>query len=146
MPASRRDIVLAVLAAAQGAKLSPTQLQKSLFLIAKNMPEAFDSGSRFDFAPYNYGPFDAGVYSEVEVLRTETLAEIVNSANGRWKEYSASQAGITKGLTVLNSLVPRQRDYVQGVVNWVRDLSFQQLVKAIYEHYPDMRVNSIFKG
>ena len=29
---------------------------------------------------------------------------------------------------------------------WVRSMRFEDLVKAIYTQYPDMRVNSIFRG
>jgi hypothetical protein len=32
------------------------------------------------------------------------------------------------------------------VSDWVRAQSFNSLVKAIYDAYPEMKVNSIFRG
>jgi uncharacterized protein len=146
MPASRRNIVLAVLAAANGSRLSPTQLQKALFLVSTNMPTVFEPGHAFNFEPYNYGPFDAQVYAAAETLSVSGHAAISKSPNGRWKEYAATGLGVNEGSQVLASLAQNEQKYITDVVRWVQSLSFEQLVKAIYDFYPDMRVNSIFKG
>ena len=146
MPTDRKSVVLAILAAGGGGTFTPTQLQKAAFLVSQNLTEVFAGGSRFSFAPYNYGPFDAGVYHEAEALKAEAMAEIANSAQGRWREYSASQAGVQRGEVVLNSLAPKHQEYIRLVAAWVRSLSFQQLVRSIYDHYPEMRANSIFRG
>jgi uncharacterized protein len=64
----RRDTVLAALAAAgANAWFSPVQVQKLLFLIDREVP-AFVDGPHFAFAPYDYGPFDARVYGELDRL------------------------------------------------------------------------------
>jgi hypothetical protein len=36
--------------------------------------------------------------------------------------------------------------YIQRISDWVRVLSFNRLVKSVYEAYPHMRAHSIFKG
>src|SRR4051812_34921382 len=61
---TRGGLVLALLAAAQGRAYTPAQLQKAAFLVTRNLPQAFDRGETFDFQPYDYGPFDKGVYQE----------------------------------------------------------------------------------
>lgn len=33
-----------------------------------------------------------------------------------------------------------------NMAKWVRSLSFQQLVKAVYDKYPEMRANSVLQG
>ena len=146
MPVTRRDLVMAVLGAAKGSKMSPTQLQKALFLISENIPGAFSEGSKFNFTPYNYGPFDAGVYSEAQTLMISGDTNITIAPSGRWKEYAATQQGVAKGIEILAALPENERSYIIDVVQWVQGLTFEQLVKTIYEHYPQMRANSIFRG
>jgi hypothetical protein len=41
---------------------------------------------------------------------------------------------------------PTAKDYVVNLANWVRQLSFQQLVASIYNKYPEMKANSVFRG
>ena len=41
---------------------------------------------------------------------------------------------------------PRAAAYLDQVVKWALSLSFTQLVRAIYEQYPEMREKSVFVG
>jgi hypothetical protein len=51
-----------------------------------------------------------------------------------------------EGRRLLATMQPRAREYVVDVANWIRQLSFQQLVASIYNRYPEMKVNSVFRG
>jgi hypothetical protein len=42
-------------------------------------------------------------------------------------------------------LAPPTREYIASVASWVRQLSFQQLVASIYNKYPEMKANSVFR-
>jgi hypothetical protein len=145
MKFSRSDILLAVLAAANGQFYTPVQLQKALFLVADNLPSIF-KGKCFEFVPHNYGPFDSGIYSEAEDLREKGLAVIERSPYGRWKIYSSSRDGITRGNEILEAMPTDRRDYILKISEWVRGLSFSELVRSIYDAYPEMKANSIFQG
>jgi len=142
---SRGELVLALLASASGRAYSPAQLQKTVFLVTKNVPGLINNGPGFDFQPYDYGPYDKQVYSEASVLKQIGAAEISQAPWGRWVMYSATQAGIDQGRQILASLPDATREYLQSVSNWALSQSFKSLVKAIYDAYPEMRVNSIFK-
>lgn len=142
---NRRDALLAVLAAADGNGYGPAQLQKALFLISRNAPEIFDDGRGFNFTPYDYGPFDKNVYHVADALASEGLCSVNRSYNG-YRTYSATEDGRNAGKRVLASLEDQQRSYIEEVSRWVRSLSFAQLVKSIYQAYPDTRKNSIFVG
>lgn len=141
----RSEAVLAVLASANGATLSPAQLQKATFLLAKRAPELFDEGHNFNFVPYDYGPFDKAVYDEAGALALAGLAQINQAPFGRWNVYSASAEGVEAGRRILEGLAENKRDFVDQVVQWVRQQSFTSLVKSIYAAYPEMRANSIFQ-
>jgi hypothetical protein len=142
---NRRDLVLAVLASSEGRPYTPAQLQKAVFLISRNLPRLFD-GPGFKFVPYDYGPFDSDVYQEAENLRRAGDAIIAPSDVGRWSTYAASEAGVTRGRGLLARLDEPARQYLQKVSDWVRSQSFSSLVKSIYDAYPEMRANSIFRG
>ncbi|HEY2009510.1 MAG TPA: hypothetical protein VGH23_11005 [Rhizomicrobium sp.] len=142
---SRADLILALLASASGRSYSPAQLQKTVFLVTRNVPGLVNEGPGFDFQPYDYGPFDKAVYQEAEVLKQAGNAEIVPSPWGRWVTYAATQAGIERGEQILNGLRGETAQYLRQVSAWALSQSFSSLVKAIYDMYPEMKVNSIFK-
>lgn len=142
----RQELVLAALAAGQSnSELSPVQAQKLFFLIDRNVSEAL-GGEQYNFAPYDYGPFDSAVYSDLDWLSVpqEGCVEIVRS--GRYRTYRLTERGRQIGEQRLEQLNPEARDYLGRAKDWVKSLSFQGLVRAIYQAYPDMRANSIFRG
>jgi hypothetical protein len=65
---------------------------------------------------------------------------------GRYRLYSLSPDGYNQGREHLNNLVTPAQTYFRQAAIWVRSLSFDQLVAAIYRAYPDMRVKSIFRA
>ena len=141
---NRRDLVLAILAAAEGRSYTPVQIQKAVFVICEQFPNLIDDGPGFNFQPYDYGPFDSDVYSELAQLQLSGDAVIAPAARGNWNTYAASETGIERGDRLLCDATAR--DYVLKISAWVRSLSFNSLVKSIYDAYPHMRANSIFRG
>ncbi len=140
---TRAEILLAGFAAGgANATYTPVQVQKLFFLLDKEAAAAL-GGPFFKFVPYDYGPFDQAVYAELDDLARRGLATIQNT--GRYRVYGLSQAGQTEGRRLLATLQPAARDYLTNVANWIRQLSFQQLVASIYNKYPEMKVNSVFR-
>lgn len=141
---TRRDLLLSILAAANGQPYEPVQVQKATFLVLANLPWLVDDGPAFAFEPYDYGPFDRAVYVEAEQLARNGLAVIHPSSSGRWKTYAASEAGVAYGRRSLAVLAPEVGQYVEEIARWVRAQEFGNLVRSIYQAYPDMRANSVF--
>jgi uncharacterized protein len=141
---NRSEILLAALAAGgENATYTPVQVQKLFFLLDREASVAL-GGPFFKFAPYDYGPFDQAVYAGLDDLARRNLASIQDT--GRYRMYGLSQAGQVEGQRLLATLHPSAREYVANVAKWVRQLSFQQLVASIYNKYPEMKVNSVFRG
>ena len=121
------------------------QVQKILFLIDQNISAAI-GGKQFDFTAYDYGPFDKSIYKDLLDLNKLGLVEIENANNqGLVRKYSLTAQGLKMGQEKLSTLPANVQAYVNQVVVWAKSLSFSQLVGAIYNAYPDMRVNSIFR-
>ena len=141
---TRSEILLAGLAAGgENATYTPVQVQKLFFLLDREASTAL-GGPFFRFVPYDYGPFDQAVYAGLDDLAQRNLALV--QPTGRYRVYGLSQAGHREGQRLLSVLSPSARHYVSNVANWVRQLSFQQLVASIYNRYPDMKANSVFHG
>lgn len=143
MPIDRRQLMLAAMAAGgDNASYLPVQTQKLFFLIDREASHVFN-GPHFNFQPYDYGPFDRLVYDCLDYLNAESA--VVVSNNGRYRSYRLTPSGYLEGRNVLDGMTPQAKDYLQRVAGWVRALNFQQLVTAIYNRYPEMKVNSVFR-
>jgi len=138
----RRAIVLAALSPARGGAHTPVQVQKLLFLVDKKVAHLV-GGPFFDFQPYHYGPFDRRVYDEIEALATVGQADIRRGSP--WKEYLLTPEGQQRGEEIFSGLHPEAQTFIDSASRFVRSLSFQDLVQAIYKAFPDMRECSVFQ-
>lgn len=140
------DWVLLAIDASPRKSLSPVQLQKALFLFSRNLDDSQRQTDGFyDFEPYDYGPFDRAVYDDAENL--EVNGDIVidsPSSTGR-RRYTATPGGSQRAARIRESLGAEVQEYLDRAVGWVTSLSFNGLVKAIYNEYPEMRANSVFQ-
>jgi uncharacterized protein YwgA len=140
----RQEVMLAALAAESGSVFAPVQVQKLFFLLDQNIASDL-GGKQFAFEPYDYGPYDRTVYSELEALSRRGLVAIEAAPGAGRRKFSLTAAGHEAGQDALRKLNGRAQDYLQRVSAWVRSLSFAELVGAIYKQYPDMKANSVFR-
>ena len=137
---NRQRHVLMALSPAGTQHLSPVQVQKLFFLLDKNEQEG---APYFDFVPYDYGPFDKKVYHELQNLATAGFVEILELSSSR--AYKLTEEGAKIGKRELKKLPQSYQQHIHNLVEWIMPLSFPQLVSAIYDAYPDMRENSVFR-
>ena len=139
----RRRYVLAVMSAGDPPEYSPAQLQKLFFLMDREAA-GHTGGPYFNFRAYDYGPFDAAVYEEAEALAAQGLAVVDKSR--LYRVYSLTSSGLEQGRAALQEFTPAGREYAVRAANWVRSVSFNQLVSEIYKRYPEMKENSVFRA
>lgn len=140
---NKKDWNLLVIAAARGGPLSPTQLQKSLFLLSQNMPPELLGGEFYNFEPYHYGPFNSDVYMDAKDLARTGLVSITPSTG--YREYAATSVGLERANDLRRALPEPVVSYVQQIVDWTRSMTFDQLCREIYRLYPEMKAKSIFQ-
>lgn len=139
----RAGLVLAGLAAGgENVAFTPVQVQKLFFLIDREIAHLI-AGPLFGFRPYDYGPFDRAVYDELDSLERIGLVRVQDS--GPYRQYLLTSEGYARGVSELSGMGPIAQSYVRSAAAWVKKLNFQQLVAAIYTHFPDMKVNSVFR-
>jgi hypothetical protein len=123
----RTKLVLAVMAAADGAVHTPDQLQRMFALIDQDIPSAV-GGPHFDFRPSRSGPFDPAVYDILEALESVGLVSSGNEM--RWRSYRLTPAGQAQGESLLLELSPRVQDELREISNYARSFSTTRRVPA----------------
>ena len=141
----RKDWLLLTLAEAGADGLSPVQLQKSVFLICE-MVKQTRKEECYVFEPHNYGPFSANVYADAEALEEQGLADIDAAGPRRYARYRATSEGQDKAPALRSNLDEPVRIYLTQVVRWVKEKTFPELIRAIYQWFPPYKVNSVFRG
>lgn len=140
----RQDFVLGVLSTAKGEPWTPVQVQKIFFLIDKRLGKLV-GGPWFDFVAYDYGPFDRQVYLDIESLASRGSVQILGRDSFSASKYRVTREGRKEGNQALAGLREDVRHNIHDLSDWVRSLSFRQLVSAIYKAYPEMRARSVFR-
>lgn len=142
--AHRSDWILLALLSAQAHRLTAVKLQKTLFLLGERRSRSVGA-DYYDFQPYHYGPFDAQIYHDASLMATEGLIDIDTSQGQRLRRYALTEAGERAAHAAAKRQPKAGVSYLREVVAWAQPLPFNVLVRAIYDAYPQMRVNSIFK-
>ncbi len=144
-----KEAVLLAFAASGGDPYSPVQLQKFLFIVDREIGGRI-GGPVFNFRPYDYGPFDSAVYDAANQLSREGLVVVDFDPGTPVRKYLATSAGRIEGERLLESIANRAgqeyKTYLRDLSSWVRSQSFESLVSSVYKIYPDMKVNSVFRG
>lgn len=141
---NKLDLLLTALAAGDKSEYTPVQIQKLMFLLDKNISNRI-GGPFYNFRPYDYGPFDASIYEDLRELERQGFISTSPSNRG-WKIHQLTDLGLVKANEFTAQIDQSIFNYFKDVSKFVRSLSFADLVSSIYKAYPEMKVNSIFKG
>jgi uncharacterized protein YwgA len=140
---NKKEVILAAMAPAKSNKYSPVQIQKLLFLMDKAF-SAITGVPILNFQPYYYGPFDKSIIDELEQLRDDGL--ILFTSEGTYTSYSLSSRGQVEGEKILYSMPEKPREYIKLLSEFVRKLSFAELVSVISKDFPDMKITGSPEG
>jgi len=137
---NRNDILLAIIAAAGERNFSRVYVQKVVFLVSEEykgkLPEDF-----YEFDKHHYGPFSSEVYRDAEMLNDLGCISIKYGADRRDDLYMIEQDCYLDDIKLPADL----KRYIADTVDWVIDMSFAELVRAIYLLFPEYRENSRFR-
>ena len=138
----RADWLLAAIAISDQG-FSPVQAQKTMFLLGREAPGGVGQGF-YTFRPYDYGPFDSAIYDDVALLADRGLVAVERSPGRSWPRYSATAAGVAHFEGLKNSVAPNLLLFLGDLTHWVTSQSFAALLRAIYDQFPEYKVNSVF--
>jgi hypothetical protein len=140
----RADWTLLAVTFANGNGLTPVQLQKSLFVLGRELPK--EAGPDFyEFVAYDYGPFARSIYTDAQMLADAGLIAIGADKSGL-RIYTPTLRGFEVGGILRGNASTRAVEYLKSVVAWAQSLPFPELIQSIYARYPDTAVNSVFSS
>lgn len=136
---SRSDILLAILAAADGKVLSRGHLQKVAFLVSEEFKGKLPADF-YEFDKHNYGPFCHDITVDTDVLVYWGWIKAKAGTDRNAEMYSISRQFDIDQLQLADDI----KSYIKDTVAWVAGMSFSSLVRAIYLRYPEFLERSIF--
>jgi len=115
------------------------KLMKELFILGQTIkPQIF-----YEFVPYLYGPCSFELYEDLEVLTRERLVDIFDEYKDGHGLYSLTKEGVEKTQKIFDSLDKAITDKINQIKIELNQLSFMDLLKKIYNEYPDFAKKSM---
>jgi hypothetical protein len=141
MAVDRQDILLLIADGADGQfPLDPIRLMKGCFIVSEIGPAAWKD--LFEFRPFDYGPFDPSVYRARDALVGKDL--MVATPAGRYSQYSITPAGRARASEIAEGLEESHlAEWLRSIGHWVTSKSFTDLLREIYDRFPNYATRSI---
>ncbi len=126
--------------------LDPVRIVKGLFVVAQELHETFlPQEGKYEFVPYDYGPFSRRIYDDLDRLRNQGLIVATEAPGRNWKYLRLSEVGAIAAVGARGMLHPNAVQYLEAVCHWVSGQTFAGLLRTIYDRYPSYAVNSVFE-
>jgi uncharacterized protein len=142
-----------------------TRLEKLVFLLQRETPVGEMLSEDPGFEPYNFGPFSRKVYEAIDLLRSADLvteqSASASTPDDLWESeavvgietpdpYATRNISLTdEGRKYYDALVADLPSEVGEIVSRFKQrfatIPLRQLVRYVYERYPEMTERSIIK-
>lgn len=119
--------------------VSPLQIMKGLFLIS----EQLKIKNFYKFEPYLYGPCSFEVYQDINTLLTKNLITTIRAFPSYWAYYRITPQGAKEATQILQKTDQKILTKMKEIKKLVLSKSFFELLKYVYEKYPQYAINSI---
>lgn len=121
--------------------LDPIRVMKGCFVVSQAGRSEWRS--LFDFAPYDYGPFDTSVYRARDALLAKRYLQADNT--GRYGSYTLTDSGTERVRQIEQQLDDRAIAWLRSVGHYVCAKSFVGLLDDIYARFPEYATRSVMK-
>jgi len=113
---------------------------KGAFIVSQAGREPWKK--QFRFRPYDYGPFDAGVYAARDKLVKAGLLEVDQSR--RYETYTLTTSGQQR-VAELEGRIGDDAGWIRRVGHYVTSKSFSRLLEEIYRRWPEFASRSLIR-
>jgi uncharacterized protein YwgA len=144
----RELLPLALLKANNGHEIEGrTRLQKMIFLIQQEADEeGLQLPGKYQYVPYDYGPFARGVYDDLDRLKAKNVIqeEQTEMADGTIKyNYTLGSEAKKRLDEVPEEAQERVTEKAQEIKSEFNDMPLPDLIDYVYSRYPDFAQNSV---
>ncbi len=114
---------------------------KGMFLLSKEGPP--EVRGLFAFEPYHYGPFDKGLYTDLDTLSLVGLVTSEQFAGQNRRVFHVTPAGERRAAEIEPTLTEPVRQKLREIKLLVTSLSFLQLLRYVYDRHPKYKARSV---
>lgn len=138
----RRDWLLLFLSLPGGPfETDQIRVMKGMFLYSQEGPK--DVRRLYDFQPYDYGPFDAQIYHDLEWLEFQGLIRTVSAEDTNRRLYRLTEKGEIRVAELIASAAAPAVSTLRQIKQKVTSLGFVDLLKDVYGRYPKYAAKSV---
>lgn len=123
-------------------ELDPVRIQKGMFLLSQRGP----ARDLYNFQPYDWGPFSSGIYADLGRLTRQGLLDEERQVGRTWSTYRVTTRGHERATAAAARVGGTSREWLRQARDFLTTRSFAQLLRDVYDMYPNMAVNSRFGG
>lgn len=134
----------AVLGAEGPDELDPVRIQKSMFLLSQRGPAR--AREFYTFRAYDWGPFSSAIYTDLASLTQRGYLDEIQAPGRTWSTYHVTARGHQLATQKAALAGEAAIGWLKQAREFVTTRSFAQLLRDIYDLYPDYAVNSRFDG
>ena len=128
---------------AQGPEeLDPVRIQKGMFLLTERGP----ARQLYEFRAYDWGPFSSAIYADLASLTQHGYLTEERMLGRTWSTYRVTGRGHARATAAAGKVGQAATGWLRQTREFLTTRSFAQLLRDIYDLYPDYAVNSRFSG
>ncbi len=132
----------AALGASGPDELDPVRIQKGMFLLSKRGP----ARGLYTFRAYDWGPFSSAIYGDLDAMTRQGYLDEQRVVGRTWSTYRVTPSGHELAVAMARQIGDVKVGWLRSAREFLTTRSFAQLLREIYEEYPDFAVNSRFSG
>jgi hypothetical protein len=143
---SRQKLLLLFLSVDED-KLDPIRIQKGMFIFGQEAPKDWiPPTERYKFVPYNFGPCSFELYDDLSLLEVLGFLNSEIIPGKSWNYYSLTKKG--KGIIpeIMKSFPREAYEFMIQIRQFLKKVTFEILLKAVYKAYPKYAEKSVFKN
>ncbi len=118
-----------------------TKLMKELFLLQQRDKKV---APRYDFKPYDYGPFSQQIWSDLEELKVRGLIDSENLYPG--ETYFLTPRGVAVARVLWSHEDPKTLERIFDIKVRFNRMPLSQLLSYVYSSYPQYASKSVLES
>ncbi len=132
----------AVLGASGPDELDPVRIQKGMFLLSQRGP----ARGLYTFRAHNWGPFSSAIYGDLDAMTRQGYLDEQHEPGRTWSTYRVTPSGHELAKAMARQIGDANVVWLRSAREFLTTRPFTQLLRDIYEEYPEFAVNSRFSG